>query len=134
VDPDRLAATLRELLAAHGCSPAAVYLYGSQARDEARASSDVDLAILFGSPPEATLAGLPLEIEAALESRIGRPVQIVALEGAPADLVHRVLRDGRLLIENDRSARIRFEVAARNEYFDLEPVRRAYRRGRTRAA
>jgi hypothetical protein len=44
------------------------------------------------------------------------------------DLVHRVLRDGVLLLERDRSARIRFEVRARNDYFDLLPHLRRYRR------
>ena len=51
------------------------------------------------------------------------------MNGAPVDLVHRILRDGRLLVERDRSARIAFEVRARNEYFDLLPMLRLYRRG-----
>jgi len=53
---------------------------------------------------------------------------VVVLNDAPADLVHRVLRDGVLVLETDRSARIRFEVAKRNEYFDLLPILRRYRR------
>jgi hypothetical protein len=32
------------------------------------------------------------------------------------------------VFERDRARRIRFEVARRNEYFDLEPIRRQYRR------
>jgi len=32
------------------------------------------------------------------------------------DLIHRVLRDGILVYEQDRSRRIRFEVQARNAY------------------
>jgi hypothetical protein len=38
-----------------------------------------------------------------------------------------VLRDGQLLIERDRRARSAFEVARRNEYFDLLPYLRQYR-------
>ena len=53
---------------------------------------------------------------------------MVALNRASPDLVHRVLRDGRLVLGCDRSARIRFEVRSRNEYFDMEPIRRLYRR------
>jgi hypothetical protein len=41
----------------------------------------------------------------------------------PAGLVHRVLRDERLLLERDRSDRIAFEARRRNEYLDLLPVR-----------
>ncbi len=107
---------------------AAVYLFGSFAREGARARSDVDIAILYLEEPEPSLAGLPLDVEAALEARLGRRVQAIVLNTAPPDLVHRVLRDGRLLLDADRSARIRFEVRARNEYFDLEPILRRYRR------
>jgi uncharacterized protein YutE (UPF0331/DUF86 family) len=46
-------------------------------------------------------------------------IQVVVLIRAPADLVHRVLRDGHLVL--DPAARIRFEVQRRNEYFDLAP-------------
>jgi hypothetical protein len=42
--------------------------------------------------------------------------------------VHRVLRDGVLLLDHDRSARIAFEVRSRNEYFDLLPILERYRR------
>ena len=52
----------------------------------------------------------------------------MALNRASADLVHRVLRDGRLVLDRDPAARIRFEVQKRNEYFDLAPIRRLYRR------
>ena len=45
--------------------------------------------------------------------RLSRPIQLVVLNGAPPDLVHRVLRDGQLLCERDRSARIRFVEAVR---------------------
>jgi len=60
-------------------------------------------------------------LRAALEGRSD-------LDGADSDLVHRVLRDGVLVVERDRAARIAFEVFKRNEWFDLEPVRRRVRR------
>ena len=109
-----------------------VYLYGSRARGTERPSSDVDLAVLLDRDPPPSFSGLPLDIESALEHRLGLPVQIVVLNRAPSDLVHRVLRDGHLIIERDRSRRIRFEVRARNEFFDLQRVRDEYRRPRKR--
>jgi hypothetical protein len=42
--------------------------------------------------------------------------------------VHRGLRDGCLQLERDASARVRFEVRVRNEYFDLKPYLDEYRR------
>jgi hypothetical protein len=67
-------------------------------------------------------------VEDELEGILGRQVEAVVLNNAPVDLVHRVLRDGEVVYQGDRSARIRFEVAARREYFDLLPVLRRYRK------
>jgi predicted nucleotidyltransferase len=106
----------------------AVYLYGSVARGQARPGSDVDIGVLFAADPPATLEAPQFALEAALERRLGSPAQVVALNRAPADLVHRVLRDGRLVLDRDPSVRIRFEVRSRNEYFDMAPIRRLYRR------
>lgn len=108
---------------------AAVYLFGSVARGVAREESDVDLGLLFAETPEPGPGGARSGVEEELEARLRRPVQAVTLNTAPPDLVHRVLRDGLLVHEADRSARIRFEVAARNAYFDLQPILRRYRRG-----
>ena len=110
---------------------AAAWLFGSFARGTARADSDVDVALLLSRDPEPTLEGSGSELEGDLERLLGRPVQVVLMNGAPVDLVHRVLRDGHLLLERDRSARVRFEVRARNEYFDLLPILKEYRRDRT---
>jgi predicted nucleotidyltransferase len=110
------------------------WLFGSEARGEAGARSDVDVAVLYVAPPASRLDAGPLDLEGRLEHALGRPVQVVVLNRAPADLVHRVLRDGRLLLERDRAARIRFEVERRNEYFDLAPLRARYRAGGRRAS
>ena len=105
-----------------------MYLFGSVARGEAGPASDVDVAVLYEKTPRPELDAGPLDFEGRLERALHRPVQLVVLNRAPADLVHRVLRDGQVLLDRDRAARIRFEVAKRNEYFDLEPIRRLYRR------
>jgi predicted nucleotidyltransferase len=105
----------------------AVYLYGSRARGTATDASDVDVGVLLAQDPAPTLEGLGLDREAELERLLGLPVQIVVLNRAPPDLIHRVLRDGRLLVERDRKRRIAFEVLARNRFFDLQPILKAYR-------
>lgn len=109
-----LEAALRAAFATAPAGVLAVDLFGSRARDRATPSSDVDLAVLYADDPPPTLEGLPLDLEAELERMCGLPVQIVVLNHAPVDLVHRVLRDGRLILDRDRSRRIRFEVKARN--------------------
>ena len=106
----------------------AVYLFGSVARGDDRPGSDVDVGILYRHDPPATFEGLPLRLEGEIERRLGRATQVVTLNTAPADLRARVLRDGILLLDRDTSARIRFEVQTRNEWFDLQPILREYRR------
>ncbi|MBM4321735.1 MAG: nucleotidyltransferase domain-containing protein [Deltaproteobacteria bacterium] len=120
---------LRCALAGIAEPPLATYLFGSVARGTARPDSDIDLGVLLGAPPPPGL--LPrFELEGQLERELGLPTQLVILDTAPPDLVHRVLRDGVLVQERDRSARIRFEVAARNAYFDILPFLQRYRQQR----
>ena len=108
---------------------AAVYLFGSVARGERRPDSDLDVAVLLESAPESgTFESLRLDLRGELESDLGRDVDLVVLNHAPPDLAHRVLRDAVLIIEPDPSARVRFEVRARNEYWDLKPYLDEYRR------
>jgi len=116
---------LRTLLA--GEDLAAAWLFGSQARGTARDVSDVDVGLLLGRPPQGR-SDLRLDLQDRLTAALGRVVQVVVLDEAPADLVHRVLREGLLLVERDRSARVRFQVRKLNEYFDLTPMYRETRR------
>lgn len=119
---------LREFFAAQPVEIIAAYLFGSVARGTAGARSDVDAAVLYAAPPPATLEGLPLDLEGRIEQLVNRPAQVIVLNTAPVGLVHRVLRDGVLVLDRDPSARIRFEVRARNEFFDLQPILARYRR------
>jgi uncharacterized protein len=130
---DEIAQRLMEYFRPRSEGVAAVYLYGSVARGTAGPDSDVDVGVLFTCNPPSTLDSQPYDVEAELERLLGRAVQVVALNRAPVDLRARVLRGGRLLLDVDRSARIRFEVQTRNEAFDLEPILTRYRSAQDRA-
>lgn len=121
---------LREFFAGRERAPeiATAWLFGSVARGTAGPASDVDVAVLYEEGPPPGFDGLGLGLEGDLERVLRRPVQLAVLDRAPVDLVHRVLRDGRLLADRNPSRRIAFEVRARNEYFDLQPILRQYRR------
>jgi len=126
-DRDATVSALRGFFLNPPVGTAAVYVFGSVARADSK-PGDVDVAILFEHDPPRTLEGLHSSLGDELQKTLSRRVDLIILNRAPADLVHRVLRDGILVCELNRSARIRFEVRRRNEYFDLEPVRNLYRR------
>jgi predicted nucleotidyltransferase len=133
-DGNRVIETLRRHFREAGDGVVAAYLFGSHGRGRPRPDSDVDVGLLFCDEPPSGLAGPAATAEEELERRLARPVEVITLNTAPVDLVHRVLRDGVLVCERDPSARIRFEVAARRAYFDLLPALRLYRRGESSAA
>jgi predicted nucleotidyltransferase len=128
MDASRIESELRSFFAATPGDAVAVYLFGSVARGRAREGSDVDVGVLLEEDPPRTLKGLKLDLAADLEAVLEAPVDLVVLNRAPPELVHYVLRDGKLVLERNRSKRIRFEVKKRNEYFDLQPMLNQYRR------
>jgi predicted nucleotidyltransferase len=104
------------------------YLYGSVVKGRERHGSDVDVAVHLdpdgrGERPEERA----LEIEARLELGTGLPVQVVALDSAPLELVHNILRTGKPLTCRDSAARSRFYVAHGRAWFDQANARRIFR-------
>lgn len=119
---------LRKYFEAHPRGVLCVYLFGGVARGTARSDSDVDVAVLLERDLPPTLAGSAVSLGDDVERHLARPVDLVVLNRASVDLVHRVLRDGLLVFDPRPQARILFEVRARNAYFDLKPVLDRYRR------
>ena len=111
----------------------AAWLFGSTARGTASNRSDVDVAVLSRRPMRGTVDDLHLDVRERLTAGLGHEVDLVVLDVRDDELVHRVLRDGMLLRDDDAAARIAFEVAARSRFFDMIPIRREYRRARERA-
>jgi predicted nucleotidyltransferase len=130
MDTVTIEAKLREFLSrnAEREGIAAAYLFGSVARGTAGPRGDVDVGVLYEEDPPLTLEGLGLRLEGDLESLLRKPVQLVVLNHAPVDLAIRVLRDGKLLVDRDRTKRVRFEVKTRFDFWDLEPYLKLYRR------
>jgi uncharacterized protein len=134
---------IREVIAAHEPDAAAVYVYGSEARGEATARSDVDVGLLLKHDPPKHVAGEGglesfsrthrFDLASKLTAELEREVDLVVLNLAPVDLSFRVIRDGRLVVEGDASRRVTFEVAVRREYRDLLPLLRICRRMPRRA-
>ena len=100
----------------------AVYLFGSMARDQAHALSDVDVAVLLPTELSALdVFARTLEIGVILDEALRRPVDVIALNRAPPALCFQVLKYGRLLLELDRTQRCVFVMHALGRYYDAKP-------------
>ena len=126
---------LETLCAALGAELAALpevrlaFLFGSRARGEGRSGSDFDVAVLFDEDAVAGAAERGRWIR-RLAAVLGRQVSsahldLVPLNGAPALLRHRVLRDGVLLHERSAGERVRFATRTIREYQDGQIRREA---------
>lgn len=108
-------------------------LFGSAARGTETPFSDVDIAI--GLTPGTVLSAYDVGgIVAALETAVERDVDLVILDEAPSPLAYRVFRDGRLLVEKDRAARVDRQTRAIVEYLDFKPIEDMCVEGVLRAA
>lgn len=103
-------------------------VFGSSARGEANAQSDVDVAV--GAHGGRRLTSLELgDLASKLEAAAGRPIDIVDLSSAPPALAYRVFRDGRVVLERDRALLVARRARAILEYLDFKPVEDQFVRG-----
>ena len=100
-------------------------VFGSCARGNPHAGSDVDIALGFGPGRRPTARELGA-IVSRLEEAAGRSVDIVVLDHAPPGLAYRVFRDGVVVLARDRVALTERKVRAILEYLDFQPIERAF--------
>lgn len=94
---------------------AAVYLYGSQARGDARPDSDIDLGVLMVDKKNF------YHYDSDLSGLTKREVEAQDLDECQVDFAHRVLCEGNLLLSNNEKARVDFEEKIFRNYFDIKP-------------
>lgn len=95
------------------------YLFGSSARGDAAAHSDVDVAVYLAEEPESPY-GYEAELTADLMRRTRTSsVDVVVLNRASPLLYHRVLRDGMRLLSRDLADTTRREGYALSRYCDF---------------
>ncbi|MBI2188430.1 MAG: nucleotidyltransferase domain-containing protein [Acidobacteria bacterium] len=114
----------------------AIWLFGSRARQEADALSDVDIAVLAHRDLEARalwdaqIEWTNLAVEALGTDEVG----IQALNRLPVALRHGILRDARLLWASSEEAAADFMARTVKEYLDLKPYLERYDRDLFRQA
>ncbi len=99
----------------------ALWVFGSRATGNARADSDWDLAALFKTKPD------PVELLSArgeFEQLADAPVDVIDLDRASPVLAHQVVKQGQLVVENDRRRRVNFVAHVPGRYEDLRIIRR----------
>lgn len=99
------------------------YVFGSLARGETRAHSDVDVAV-YVNPAALDDGGFGYDarLAADLMSKLGtNRVDVVLLNRAPPVLYHRVLRDGIRVLARDLPATTTREGRALSRYCDYVP-------------
>ena len=109
----------------------AALLIGSHARGRATQASDLDLAVWLDptlSPAQRWDLCLRL-LDRVTSIARSDAVDLVVLNDAPPLLQHRALRDGRRILERERTQRIRLDVRAMLEYLDTQPLRDELARG-----
>jgi predicted nucleotidyltransferase len=105
------------------------YLYGSAAAGRATPLSDVDIALVVNEeldPYQQLKLELRIETELAERANV-RNAEVRIINGAPLTIRGQVACRGILLYCTDEDARVQFETATRDEYFDYLPIARQLR-------
>jgi len=102
---------------------AVAYLFGSFTTDGP--FGDIDLAVLISDDLDNPL-GFEIDLETALEEKVGLRVDVRILNRAPVSFCQNVIRTGKVILERDPNLRADFQGKILKQYFDFSRFRRRY--------
>ena len=109
----------------------AAYVFGSQATNQARPASDVDIALLLEPGKESEFDYLGFKV--ALERSMNKDVDLVILNNASEPIKHQVRRDGKLALDRKPVQRKHWEIMSRKYYQDFLHLHSIYMQGFNRS-
>lgn len=95
----------------------ALWLFGSAARNELRAHSDIDLAVIL---PNALQSTEKMHATAALSTALGRDVDLLDFSRLPTVMQFQVLETGQLLYTDDAVKTETYSAFIRTEYQHIQ--------------
>ncbi len=97
------------------------YVFGSVARGNATATSDVDVAVYLDPAASADPLNLSLELARRL-APAARPhnVEVVVLNDTPLPLTGRAVKERTVIYSRDEPSRVAFESLTVREFLDFE--------------
>jgi uncharacterized protein len=111
-----------------------VYMFGSFARNQERAKSDIDLAFLVDPANyrmDAFEATAPAHMVAGkMGMELDRVVDVTILNSASLEIAYEIVAGGLCLFESDPEQRLQYELKIRGMYFDYRPFISELRRER----
>ena len=99
-------------------SVSAVYLFGSQARKEAKTQSDIDIAVLFAEKTTEKY-NARIQFTEDLRKLLGKNIDICDIQQGDIPFAYRILSESVILYVGDDQRRISFEVQLLRNYFDM---------------
>lgn len=98
---------------------AVVYMFGSHARDEAKADSDVDIAVLFCDNNSANTKAV-IRFISDLGAIVNKKTDVCDISAVDLLFAYRILSEGKIIFSADEQKRIDFEVNLMRKYFDMK--------------